>query len=71
MKRHFEFVGVNSAKFWEVSVADCTVTICFGRLGTAGQSQTKSLTNAAAAQQHADKMIAGKLKNGYCETVPA
>jgi predicted DNA-binding WGR domain protein len=70
MKRHFEFVRGTSSKFWEVSVADCTVTICFGRIGTAGQSQTKSLANAAAAQQYADRMIAEKVKKGYVEAVP-
>ena len=71
MKRHFEFVAGSSSKFWGVSVADCTVTICFGRIGTAGQSQTKELVDAWAAQQHADKMVAEKIKKGYIETVPA
>lgn len=71
MKRHFEFVVGNSSKFWEVSVADCTVTICFGRIGTAGQSQTRTMANVVAAQQRVDKMIAEKLKKGYCETVLA
>lgn len=71
MKRHFEFVGGSSAKFWELSVADCAVTVCFGRIGTAGQEQTKNLVDAAAAQQHADKLIAAKIKKGYLETIPA
>jgi predicted DNA-binding WGR domain protein len=55
MKRHFKFVRGTSSKFWDVSVANCTVTICFGRIGTSGQSQ--------------DKMIAEKLRKGYLETV--
>lgn len=71
MKRHFEFVRGTSSKFWQVSVADCTVTICFGRIGTSGQSQTKDFPSPAAAQQHADKMIAEKVKKGYLETTPA
>jgi predicted DNA-binding WGR domain protein len=70
MKRHFEFVRGTSSKFWEVSVADCTVTICFGRIGTSGQSQTKDFASPAAAQLHADKMIAEKVRKGYLETVP-
>jgi predicted DNA-binding WGR domain protein len=69
MKRHFKFVRGTSSKFWDVSVANCTVTICFGRIGTSGQSQTKDFASPAAAQQHADKMIAEKLRKGYLETV--
>lgn len=71
MKRHFEFVGGNSAKFWNVAVAGCNVTVCFGRIGTAGQEQTKTLDDAVAAQQHANKLVAQKIKKGYLETVPA
>ena len=70
MKRRFEFVRGTSSKFWDVSVANCTVTICFGRIGTAGQSQTKDFASPAAAQQHADKMIAEKIRKGYLETAP-
>lgn len=71
MKRHFEFVGGSSAKFWNVSVCGCNVTVCFGRIGTAGQEQTKTLADAGAAQQHANKLVAEKIKKGYHETVPA
>jgi predicted DNA-binding WGR domain protein len=71
MKRHFEFVGGSSAKFWGVAVAGCNVTVCFGRIGTVGQEQTKTLADAAAAQQHANKLVAEKIKKGYHETVPA
>jgi predicted DNA-binding WGR domain protein len=71
MKRHFEFVGGSSAKFWNVSVNGSTVTVCFGRIGTAGQEQTKTLADAATAQQHADTLIAAKIKKGYLETIPA
>lgn len=71
MKRHFEFVGGNSAKFWEVAVAGCNVTVCFGRIGTTGQEQTKTLADATAAQQHANKLVAEKIKKGYQEIVPA
>lgn len=71
MKRHFEFVGGSSAKFWNVTVSGCAVTVCFGRIGTAGQEQTKTLVDAGAAQKHADTLIAAKIKKGYLETVPA
>ena len=71
MKRHFEFVSSTSAKFWEISLAGCNVSVCFGRIGADGQTQTKTLSDANAAQRHADKLIAEKLKKGYVETVPA
>ncbi len=68
MTRYFEFVGGSSAKFWEVSTSGCDVTVRFGRLGTSGQSQTKTLPDGAAASKHAEKLIAQKLGKGYVET---
>jgi predicted DNA-binding WGR domain protein len=67
MKRRFEFVQGTSSKFYEVEVAGNAVNVTFGRIGTAGQTQTKHFTNSAEAQKHADKQIAQKLKKGYVE----
>lgn len=67
MSRRFEFVGGSSAKFWEISVAGREVTVRYGRIGTAGQSLTKSLIDDAAATRHADKLIGEKLAKGYVE----
>ena len=71
MKRRFEFEGGSSAKFWEVTISKALVTVCFGRLGTAGQSKTKSFNDSAAAQKYADKLIEQKLGKGYVECQPA
>jgi predicted DNA-binding WGR domain protein len=68
MTRRFEFIGGNSAKFYEVTVADCDVTVRYGRLGTNGQSQTKSFADAAKAQKQADAQIVQKIGKGYRET---
>lgn len=68
MTRRFEFVGGSSAKFWEVQVSGSDVAVRFGRLGTQGQSQTKSFADPAAAQRHADKLIGEKTAKGYAET---
>ena len=65
--RYFEFVGGNSSKYWEVTVTDCDVTVRYGRIGTDGQSKTKSFTDEAAAIGHAEKLIAAKTKKGYVE----
>ncbi len=67
MKRRFEFVEGNSAKFWEISTSGADVTVTFGRLGAAGQSQTKTLANAEAAAKHANQLIGEKTKKGYQE----
>ena len=67
MKRYFEFVDENSAKFWEISSDDKTVTVRFGRIGANGQTQTKTLADADAAAKHAEKLIKEKTAKGYRE----
>ena len=71
MPRRFEFVGGTSAKFWEVSVAAGAVTVCFGRIGTAGQVQTKRFAENETATAHASKLIDQKLAKGYQEVAGA
>jgi predicted DNA-binding WGR domain protein len=68
-KHHFEFVGGSSAKFWEIGVSGNDVTVRFGRIGTQGQTQVKTLPDADAAANHAEKLIASKTAKGYAETV--
>jgi predicted DNA-binding WGR domain protein len=67
MTRRFEFVAGSSAKFWEVTHAGTEVTISFGRIGTIGQRQSKSLPTPAAATRHVEKLIDQKLAKGYRE----
>jgi predicted DNA-binding WGR domain protein len=69
MKHYFEFVGGSSAKFWEITTDGSEVTIRFGRIGTEGQTQTKTLPDADAATRHAEKMISSKVAKGYREAV--
>jgi len=71
MTRRFEFVGGNSAKYWECAVVGNQVTVRYGRLGTEGQTQTKEFPSPESAQKHADGLIASKLKKGYVECVSA
>ena len=65
--RHFEFVGGSSRKFWEISVSGNSFTVRFGRIGTAGQSQTKTFADEAKAKIEAELLIAQKVKKGYVE----
>jgi predicted DNA-binding WGR domain protein len=66
--RYFEFVGGVSAKFWEIVANGNEVTVRFGRIGTDGQTQVKTLPDADAAVKHAEKLIASKTAKGYHET---
>ena len=43
------------------------VSVTFGRIGTAGQTQTKQSADLAAATKHANKLIEQKLAKGYVE----
>ncbi|WP_148088768.1 DUF4132 domain-containing protein [Saccharothrix texasensis] len=66
--RRWELVSGGSAKFWEVDRAGVTVTVRFGRLGANGQTQTKDLASAEAAEAHVAKLVAEKEKKGYRAT---
>jgi DNA ligase-1 len=65
--RRFEFREDGSEKFWEISRSGGDVTVRFGRIGTNGQTQTKSFADEASAVKHADKLIAEKTAKGYVE----
>lgn len=68
MTRHFEYIDGSSAKFWEISPRGSDVTVRFGRIGTQGQTQTKTLADVDAATRHVDKLIGEKTRKGYVET---
>ncbi|MGC3959997.1 MAG: WGR domain-containing protein [Verrucomicrobiota bacterium] len=67
--RRFEFVGGPSQKFWEISVSGISFTVRFGRIGTAGQSQTKNFPDEAKTKREAENLIAEKVKKGYAEII--
>jgi predicted DNA-binding WGR domain protein len=67
MTRRFEFVGGNSAKFWEIDCQRADVTVRYGRLGTTGQTQTKTLASPDVAERHTQKLIQQKQAKGYVE----
>jgi predicted DNA-binding WGR domain protein len=66
-KRRFEFIGGSSRKFWEVAVAGSAVTVRFGRIGTAGQTQQKLFADEATAARAAQRLVREKLAKGYVE----
>ena len=54
-----------SHKFYEVTINDTEVTIRYGRIGDAGQTQLKTYPSAEKAKADATKKINEKLKKGY------
>jgi len=52
-------------KFWEISSAGPRLTTHWGRIGTKGQTKTKSFPNAREATYAGLKMIEDKLEGGY------
>ncbi|MFT3713672.1 MAG: WGR domain-containing protein [Archangium sp.] len=65
--RAFTFQEGNSSKFWEVTLAGTQLTIRFGRIGAAGQTQLKSFSSPTAASATAEALIRSKVKKGYLE----
>lgn len=63
-----QFSEGNSDKFWKIKLEGNSFTVHFGRVGTSGQSQTKTFSSAAEAQKNYDKLVAEKLKKGYERT---
>ena len=65
--RRFELVEGKSSKFWEIARTGGEVTVRFGRIGTNGQTQTKTFADEPKAQAHVDKLIEEKTGKGYSE----
>jgi len=65
--RRFEYIGGGSRKFWEISQEGNSFIVRFGRIGTNGQSQTKTCADETKARAEAAKLIAEKLRKGYSE----
>ncbi len=61
----YEFSEGTSNKFWHIERAGTSFTTTFGKIGTAGQSSTKSFDSDAKATAEYNKLIAEKTKKGY------
>uniref|UniRef100_UPI00037B260F WGR domain-containing protein n=1 Tax=Paracidovorax oryzae TaxID=862720 RepID=UPI00037B260F len=65
--RRFELIEGSSSKFWEVEQAGSGLNIRWGRIGTAGQSQTKAFADAAKATAAMARLVTEKTGKGYAE----
>ncbi len=65
--RRFEYSAGGSDKFWEIELVGDSFTVNYGRIGTKGQTQTKSFKSSQEAQTEHDKLVQEKQKKGYVE----
>jgi uncharacterized protein (TIGR02996 family) len=68
--RTFQYSDATSHKFWNIELSGSSFTVTYGKVGAAGQTQTKSFASDEKAQAEADKLIREKLTKGYAETTP-
>ncbi len=68
--RHFEFTDTQSSKFWRIEQDGHTLTLNWGRIGSAGQSQIKEFASAEQTAAEMAKLVKGKLGKGYVEVLP-
>lgn len=61
----YEMIEGTSSKFWDITLEGVTVTVRYGRLGTAGQSNTKTFPSSAEAKKEHDKLVVEKTRKGY------
>jgi uncharacterized protein (TIGR02996 family) len=66
--RTFEYRDGTSAKFWAIDLRGKRLTVRYGKIGTAGQAQTKEFADPAAARKEHDRLVAEKVGKGYVET---
>jgi len=62
---YLEFVDGKSSKFWQIKIDGSSTVGSWGKIGTAGQSQTKSWASPAAARDFAEKQTQSKISSGY------
>lgn len=65
MKQYFELKDGSHQKFWAIEQVGSVVTVHFGRIGTAGQTKSKSSATPEEARRAAAKLVASKTAKGY------
>ncbi|EMY78891.1 WGR domain protein [Leptospira weilii serovar Ranarum str. ICFT] len=67
MKHHLTYQDETSDKFWNIEVSGRSFTVTFGKVGTGGQTQTKTFDDEDQCLKEANKLLAEKLKKGYID----
>jgi predicted DNA-binding WGR domain protein/cell wall assembly regulator SMI1 len=66
-KRRFELRDAQHNKFWEIDLSGASLTVRFGRLGSAGVEKATKFAGPAEAERAAAKLVEQKTKKGYRE----
>ncbi len=67
MIRQLVYMDAKSSKFWNIELEGASHTVTFGRIGTNGQSSTKSFPTEEAARKDMEKLVKEKLGKGYVD----
>jgi predicted DNA-binding WGR domain protein len=67
MKRELVYMDAKSSKFWNIELTGQSHTVTYGRIGTGGQTLTKSFPNEEAARKDMEKLIREKVGKGYVD----
>ena len=67
MKTYLTYQDDKSHKFWQIETAENSFTLIYGKVGTNGQSKTKTFADSQTAEKEAEKLIEQKKKKGYAE----
>lgn len=67
--RSLRFEQGSSRKFWRATAKGGELTVCYGRIGTSGQTLLKQFESPERAQREMEKLVAEKLRKGYIEEV--
>ncbi|EMJ92678.1 DUF4132 domain-containing protein [Leptospira alstonii] len=65
MKHQLTYQDGSSNKFWNIEVSENSFTVTYGKIGTSGQTQTKTFDNEDKCLKEAQKLLSEKLKKGY------
>lgn len=65
MKHYLIFKDDKSDKFWQIEVSGKSFTVTYGKTGSTGTSQTKTLADEKQCLQAVEKLLAEKKKKGY------
>jgi uncharacterized protein (TIGR02996 family) len=68
--RTFQYSDAKSHKFWTIDVHGTAFTVTYGKVGSAGQTQTRTFPTPEEARAEADKLVAEKTRKGYVERTP-
>lgn len=67
MKKYFIFKDSNSHEFWNIQTEGTSLTVHYGKIDSAGQSEKKNFDSEAICTEEADKLILAKQEKGYEE----